>query len=393
MLDILLNFPNFNIYSTPLLILVLQGYLFAILLLQRYSKGKLIAYLFLALILIVTCYHRTTYIIGFMGWYDTFRNTKINYWLISMSLAIGPLIYFYVKSLTTPNFKFQKKYFWHFIPIVFFVVYRISLYLYDMNQAGFDETQNGIWFSTVHERYVSPFLTIISFCHQLIYLTFAVQLYYNYRQKIKHYFSNTYKLELNWIRNFLFLYTFLFTYSLFQLVFENSIFTLSWTQRWWYQFVSSLVILYVGIKGYMTNIKELKTNTDKLEIKPKVKTAPVEKIDRSYLSEEKKKLEEFMRNNKPYLNPELNLTDLAKQVNSSTTQLSELINSCFNKNFNDFINSYRVKAVQEMLKAGKHKELSFLGIAYECGFNSKATFNRVFKKISGNSPTEYLKNQ
>jgi len=97
-----------------------------------------------------------------------------------------------------------------------------------------------------------------------------------------------------------------------------------------------------------------------------------------------------MEIDKAYLNPELNLSDLAKQAHMSRAQLSEVINSGFNKNFNDFVNNYRVQAFKSSLKEGKHKQLSLLGVAYESGFNSKATFNRVFKKLTSYSPTQYL---
>ena len=71
-------------------------------------------------------------------------------------------------------------------------------------------------------------------------------------------------------------------------------------------------------------------------------------------------------------------------------ELSEAINSGVGKNFNDFVNSYRVKEVEQMLQDGKQEQLSLLGIALECGFNSKATFNRVFKKMTGQSPSQYV---
>ena len=94
-----------------------------------------------------------------------------------------------------------------------------------------------------------------------------------------------------------------------------------------------------------------------------------------------------------YLNPELNLSDLAKMAGMTRGQLSEIVNAGYGKNFNDFVNEYRVEAFKSMLKEDKHKQLSLLGISQECGFNSKATFNRVFKKLTNVSPTEYLKTQ
>ncbi len=98
----------------------------------------------------------------------------------------------------------------------------------------------------------------------------------------------------------------------------------------------------------------------------------------------------LMEREKPYLHPDLNLSELANQAGLTRGQLSEIINSGFQMNFNDFVNSYRVNAFKGMLKEGKHEQLSLLGIAYECGFNSKATFNRVFKKLTNFSPTQYL---
>ncbi|MEM0931629.1 MAG: helix-turn-helix domain-containing protein, partial [Bacteroidota bacterium] len=87
----------------------------------------------------------------------------------------------------------------------------------------------------------------------------------------------------------------------------------------------------------------------------------------------------------------LNLNDLAKRAKMNRAQLSETINLGFGKNFNDFVNMYRIEAFKKMVEAEKHEQLSLLGMAFECGFNSKATFNRVFKKLTKISPTEFLR--
>ncbi|SHI46922.1 helix-turn-helix domain-containing protein [Aquimarina spongiae] len=381
------EFPSFNLYSTPLLLLVLQAYVFAVLLLMRYFNQKYLPALLLALLIFITGYHRTTYTIGFMEWYDTYRNTKINYWLIALSLAVGPLLYFYVKSITTSNFRFKKKDFFHFVPVSLFVIYKISIFVYDASLPGFDETQNGYLKIHLDEKYVQPLVGIVESLQMLLYLTFTLQLYYAYKKKIQHFFSNTYALELNWIRNFLFIYSFLFLYSIFEGVIGDLIVDLHWTQRWWYQFFSALAIIYIGIKGYFTDTNTLKNLNFEVVPSSEKKTPDAPK-DNNIL-ENKTKLEQFMNDEKPFLNPDLNLKELSKMLKISVPVLSETINSGFQKNFNDFINGYRVKAVQDMLKEGKQKQLSLLGIAHECGFNSKATFNRVFKKLTNSSPSEY----
>lgn len=394
-----LTFPNFNLYSTPLLVLVSQGVIFGVLLLVRYGKYLRIADLFLALLVLITCYHRTTYTIGFMDWYDTFRNTKINYWLIYLGLALGPLIYFYVKAVTSSDFKFKRKHWLHFLPVFLYVIYRVSIFAYDARQDGFSDTQNGVLMSSWEFGFMGVFTEVFFIVQHLLYLAFTFQLFYQYRKGIDQYFSNTYKLELNWIRNFLYLYAFLFLYSLMQQMINLSVTELSWIQKWWYQLFSALVVIYIGIKGYFTDTTILQgvsfdpRNSAYESFTKKSKSIKKSNsLDQEQLRSQQKQILEFIEREKPYLDPELNLKDLAEKLSMSRAQLSEIVNSSFNKNFNDFINEYRVENVKSMLAANKQQQLSLLGIAYESGFNSKATFNRVFRKLTHSSPTEYLKN-
>lgn len=391
-----LSFPSFNLYSTPLLVLVLQGLVFAVLLLVRYKRNGHLSDLLLALVLILTCYDRTSYTIGFMDWYDTFRNTKINYYLINLELIFAPLLYFYVKSLTDFSFKLRKRDYHHFLPGIIFILIKLGILAYDSLQPGFSETQNGYLVENFQWKYLDPIMAIIVTFQLLLYLAFTFQLYYIYRQKIQHFFSNTFKLELNWIRNFLFLYTFLFLYSVFQMLIDLTITELNWMQSWWYHFFSALVVIYVGMMGYFTNtwkLKDLdfKDTSEIFSDTLKSNNEILETAISSEFSERKETLSRFMKTQKPYLDPDLNLIDLAKELNMSRAELSEVINSGFKLNFNDFINQHRVANVKELITQGKHKQLSLLGIAFESGFNSKATFNRVFKKFNSSSPSEYLK--
>lgn len=388
-MNFFLSFPDFNIRSTPLLILVVQGLIFVGLLFARYLKKKNKSDLFLGLILLIICYEQTCYTVGFMGWYNVFRNTKINYFLIPMGFAIAPLIYFYVKSITTSNFKFRKKDWWHFVPIFLMIIFRFSIYFYDSLQPGFNDTQNGILKLSVDEPIVSPIYMFLSFAQMLLYLAFTFQLFYNYRRKIKQYFSNTYKLELNWILSFLIAFSVLFLYSSLQSVIGSLVVDLNYEQRWWLNIFMAIVVLFVGIKGYFTDTTKL--NKLSFTFSPNPESIPqIKENDTEISKEEIRKVSNYMDTEKPYLNPDLNLSDLANLLEMNRAQLSQVINTGFHKNFNDFINEYRVNTFKEKLNLGEHHQLSLLGIAYDCGFNSKATFNRVFKKITLISPTEFL---
>ena len=112
--------------------------------------------------------------------------------------------------------------------------------------------------------------------------------------------------------------------------------------------------------------------------------------DSNLRNEWKLKIHHLVEHGKVYQDAELSLVQMAKQLKTNPTILSKVINQGFGKNFNDFVNHYRIEAVKEKLKAGEQKTQTLLGIAYDCGFNSKATFNRAFKKATGTSPKEWI---
>jgi TolB-like protein/AraC-like DNA-binding protein len=105
----------------------------------------------------------------------------------------------------------------------------------------------------------------------------------------------------------------------------------------------------------------------------------------------KSKLDEIMNKEKPYLDPTISLSDIAELANCSPNQLSQLLNEKIGKNFYDYVNDYRLRYFQELVKNPKNKQFTFLSLAYESGFNSKTTFNSFFKRSTGLTPSEYLK--
>ena len=380
-------FPDFNIFSTPLLILVVQGLILVAMLLHKSWSLKDVSSLLLAILLLITCYHRTTYTIGFLGWYDTFRNTKINYYLIELILAVGPLIYLYIRSVGEREFKMTRSRYFHFLPVIVYFILRVILLIYDSRQDGYDETQNGILFQWFIEN-LYQFVNIFFVGHLFVYLFFSFKQYYQIRAKLNDQFSNTYKFEMRWLRNFLFLFTLLFLYDTIQFLIENLIVDLHWTEEWWFQFFSLLVVIYVGVKGYFTPLEHLPLlDSHLLERSKSADSSPNGMT--SDLRNQLNTVVDLVRSESLYLDPNLSLTSLARRSKIAPSQLSLLVNKGLGKNFNEFINEYRVELVKERLQDEKFKHLSILAIALDTGFNSKATFNRVFKKIDGNSPSYY----
>ncbi len=105
------------------------------------------------------------------------------------------------------------------------------------------------------------------------------------------------------------------------------------------------------------------------------------------------KILEYMEKEQPYLDHEIKQSDLAKKLNISVHLFSEVLNVCFEKNFNNFLNLYRVDRAKQLMKDDKYASYKVLAIGYESGFASKTSFNRVFKQLVGQTPSEYRQAQ
>jgi len=129
-----------------------------------------------------------------------------------------------------------------------------------------------------------------------------------------------------------------------------------------------------------------KQMSDYLKSKPPI-TQPLNANEASAL---KQKLENTLHQNQFYLNQNISLTELAKQINTSDKKLSTLLNQNLQTSFYDYINSFRIAAFKKGVTEGKLEHLSILGLALQCGFKSKSSFYRAFKKETGMSPSQFI---
>jgi AraC-like DNA-binding protein len=102
-------------------------------------------------------------------------------------------------------------------------------------------------------------------------------------------------------------------------------------------------------------------------------------------------IDQLMQKEKLYLHETLSLRTLANRFPMDPNLLSYVLNNVFHKSFNDYVNEFRIEEVKRKMDDSAYSHFKIVEIAYECGFNSKATFNRVFKKFTGKSPSEYKK--
>lgn len=112
----------------------------------------------------------------------------------------------------------------------------------------------------------------------------------------------------------------------------------------------------------------------------------------NYQEQIKRKLKTVMERDRAYLNPELTLNDVAELTGMRLVEISNFINNKLGRNFNDFVNEYRVKAFKDLVSSkDRDVKATIIELAYDSGFNSKASFNRIFKEQTGFTPTEFKK--
>ncbi|WP_284463673.1 helix-turn-helix domain-containing protein [Chryseobacterium sp.] len=211
-----------------------------------------------------------------------------------------------------------------------------------------------------------------------------------HQRKIQQFSSNTEGIDLNWLEYIiLVLFAVNIIYVIYNLFYDPK--SLNF-------FINTVFLLVIYCVGYYS-LKEKEIYP--LEEKQREELISInedsdsEDVKRKLISDEellkiKTQLERIMNIQKPYLDSELNLIKLAEMLSVSTHHLSYVINTGFGKNFFQYINEFRVEYAKKLLKETDSK-LSILGIAYESGFNSKTSFNTTFKKLTGQTPSEFKK--
>ncbi len=388
---------EFNRYSSLLLPFFIQGVLFFFLLMMRGIREGKIHDRFLAGLIIIYAIRVSSWMLGFGGWYDSHDaySTFMFYFPFDHWFFIGPFVYFYFRSLTNSQFKFKKRDFWHFVPGIVMIIYNFILFFVDVILLHWWQGQEfPLHFGTKGNLAdgIEPIGSILFTLSHLFILYYFIRTaleYQTYRQYIIQHFSKTDQISFSWLKYFL--YAVVLGQSIwivFKVVDMASPNSLSYVDMWYSFFLWGLIIYYLSINGY--NIDQ--TAFYKLRFNPRP-----QKEDFNAEANEETKIKEILlehlEKQKPYLNPELSLPELARQIGYSTAQISGIINKEVGKNFNELINTYRIQAVKERLGDPNFSHLSILGIAFESGFNSKATFNRSFKQFTQQTPSEFLKSK
>ena len=397
---------QFGSYSSLLLISFTQGMIYSILLLIKAIKTENKSNYWLSLFIFLCSLFIAPWMLGFAGWYDNQPYRDFMFYMPFQHLFfIGPLIYFYTQSLLNPSFRLTKNNFLHLLPGILYLVYSVVIWVYDqliLQEYYFYADGMDKDFEEWHQK-----LGLLS---MIIYFILSIRYYNVYKKLMFQVVSYADSVLFKWIRNYLIAFlVMLLLPILFDIIGYFYPEIKSYQGSWWFYLFFSIVMYYIAITGYSnpTNatipfkvslfdknpILLLDSNTsDEVESVIDIAHETFEETNSPEIALWKSKIETIIQEEQLYQNPELTLTDLAKKLETNASVISKTINQGFQMNFNDCINNYRIEAVKNSFANGEHKKSTLLGIAYDCGFNSKATFNRAFKKNTGKTPKEYLSN-
>lgn len=388
-----MDFPfGFGQKSSLLLIFFFNGIVFSFLLLKKGIQNNNNANKWLSFLLFLCAMYIAPYMLGYAGWYSRKVTREILYFIPFMQvLLIGPVIFFYTKSLLNSTFKISKKEYYHFIPALIYLVYSLIVFITD--KLILDEFY---FYADGRDKDMANWYQIAGIISMVYYLIASLKFYKNYKKLVFDKVSFADSILFEWIPNFLI--AFLSIVVLRVLLFLLNPEWGNFGNQFWHYIAFSIVVLYVSVNGYANAVKMSflnDVNSESINVYQESEEDYKTKQDNTNLEEIefwKDKILHLVESEKVFKNPTLTLSDLSKLLNTNTKTISKSINSGFDMNFNDFINHYRIEAVKEKLQKEEHKTSTLLGIAFDCGFNSKATFNRAFKKSTDLSPKDYLKN-
>jgi AraC-like DNA-binding protein len=292
----------------------------------------------------------------------------------------SPLIYIYIKSSMIREKNFIRKNFFHFLPTLIFIV--LTFILVDIQGIK----KQGFFVLSKFER-----ILFMSFAPLALFLTFfyinkSFVLVKKHQQKIKENFSYTENIDFHWLK------ILLLSYAISMIIVLPSVFIL--TKYLSIAEIYQIVLLYISSLVFFVGFFGIKQSN--IFIFSKQQNTKNQQITQHHLnkdtkesSAEVKKLLEFMENEKIYLNSKLSLAQLAEKLNWQPSFLSKILNEKLNKNFYEFVNYYRAEEAKKQLI--ENENYTILAVAFDCGFNSKSSFHRIFKEFTGKTPGEYKK--
>jgi AraC-like DNA-binding protein len=299
------------------------------------------------------------------------------------------MLYLYVISMIF-GIRFQSKYIVKHS--LFFLFYNLIFILISSFYEKIIFTDNIPSFTSHKHGLLLNLLTFPMAVIPIIYIVLCFSALKKYQKLLPEYFSSLEKINLNWLQYILISIIFLFIIVIIIISFGTRLDLIPMQNI--FKIVGTLQSIYVCCIVFFSLRQSIIINQNiSVDNAAIGENKGINKLSDDKLNKTAADLVDYMADEKPYLNEELSLSILSSLMGVSTNQLSQVINQNLNTNFYKFVNAYRIEDVKKKLKDPDYDRYSILGIAYESGFNSKSTFNKIFKEETGMTPSEYKRSE
>lgn len=304
----------------------------------------------------------------------------ISYWAL-----FGPVTLLYVIYTTNQVSKINFKQAVHLIPLV------ISIYsVKDFLWGGFDYNSFIDYYNTSTGLTEAAFY-VWEFCSP-VYLVISLVVLLRHKKIVEDYFSDITGKDIKWL--IILLSGFIIYMCIYYLIWiARDVFSINIVIRMIdiLPAVLTVYVFFIGFFGFRQSgilfNADAKANGNYVTHSKKYLKSGLSEGERTALIAQ---LKEIMESRKPYLESDLTINNLAEMLNTNFHKLSQVINESFDKNFYEYINSYRIMEAKRLLKSPDSEKYKIIAIAYDSGFSSKSSFYNAFRKNTGITPGEYL---
>lgn len=313
------------------------------------------------------------------------RHLWILNFIIPFQMSFGPLLYFYSRSLIFEDKTLSHKSYLHFLPVLIDLKRQLIFLLYFTGILAIPAIQKFYFLAETQRILLTPNL------YQIFpgFISCSVYCALTYKMVDSEKLASNKLANQQWLKKLLKLVSVLLLLWLITIIIDFSppgVPGYSWTRY----LIGLPLIIFVYWLGMTTYFRQNKYEQNNLE-------ADNKKAVKAYFPDAEgdnyhQQLNQLMENEKLYLNPLLKVDRVAMRLGISEKLISNLLNQHIGKNFNDFINAYRIEEAKKKLTDPACSNFTIAAIAFDCGFNSLATFQRAFKQFTGTTPSRYQNN-
>lgn len=369
-------------FNTIILLGAIQGFIISSLLF--FSKKNTLSNRLLSVLILLIALASFNLYASYLNWFGSPLLQFIsNFIPLVVVMPFGPLLYFYIRSSLDKDFKLTKKLRFHFYPVIIDLVPQLIAFIYVLGLlTGIFKNNPQPWGNAIDTYNVYADIP------RWMSVSFYVWLSAKYLSTFKQ--SNNVNGQLN---RFKWLQQFIRVFAVFQVIwfaflipyvipkYSNALLD---KFEWYPVYIPLAIIIYwLGIKGYIVSHTE---NNQAVKTTGGNSVLPAAIIEQTISA-----LKRSMNEDQLFLNPDLNLGMLSEHTAIPQKTISSVLNQNLHKSFNEFINEYRIEAFKKKIVQPEADNITIAGVAQECGFSSQATFQRVFKQLTGASPSEFRK--